>query len=224
MNIKQLFFLGALASLVTGCGSHLAAMKGKKDYNDLALDELRIEIADIKHTLHTQQMEMALLEDKLRDKDQALSSLSREVSGKKNLKAEQFFEEIASLERKLSHLEKIQEKTAGDIKQLNSHANQTTATFTQYRDKIYDLQKEVAGVTQKLDEVSKLKSTITALSKSLSAKTPSSGFITYKVKSGDSLGKIAMEHRVSIETLKKYNDLENDRIVVGKELKIPHAD
>lgn len=216
-------FLGLFLLFFTSCSNQLAALRGEKNYHDLALDELRIEVADIKHTLHTQQMEMSLLEDKIREKDQALSSLTREMSGKKSLKTEQLFEEIVSLQKKLSYVEKMQEKVAGDIKQLNNHANQTASTFSQYRDKIYEMQKELDTVSHKINDVAKLKSTLSNLSKTLNTKS-SSSVITYKVKSGDSLGKIANDHRISVEALKKYNDLDNDRIYVGKELKIPYGE
>jgi membrane-bound lytic murein transglycosylase D len=44
--------------------------------------------------------------------------------------------------------------------------------------------------------------------------------IYYKVKKGDSLGKIASKYHVSIQQLKKWNGLKSDRISKGKKLKI----
>lgn len=43
---------------------------------------------------------------------------------------------------------------------------------------------------------------------------------TYRVKSGDTLGKIAAKHKVSVNRLKTLNGLKNDRIYVGQRLKI----
>jgi LysM repeat protein len=45
--------------------------------------------------------------------------------------------------------------------------------------------------------------------------------ITYRVKAGDSLEKIARAHQVSIQSLKQANGLTTDRIIVGKNLVIP---
>lgn len=42
----------------------------------------------------------------------------------------------------------------------------------------------------------------------------------YKVKKGDSLGKIAEKYHVSVKQIKKWNNLKSDRISKGKKLKI----
>ena len=44
---------------------------------------------------------------------------------------------------------------------------------------------------------------------------------TYKVKSGDTLTKIATDHGVTVRALRTANNLTTDKIVVGQELKIP---
>jgi len=44
--------------------------------------------------------------------------------------------------------------------------------------------------------------------------------ITYKVRKGDTLGKIALKHGVSIKQIQKWNKLRNSNITVGKRLKI----
>lgn len=46
-------------------------------------------------------------------------------------------------------------------------------------------------------------------------------WIEYKIKSGDTLSKIARTHQISIGTLKKLNALGSDRIVAGRILRIP---
>ena len=43
----------------------------------------------------------------------------------------------------------------------------------------------------------------------------------YKVKSGDTLGHIAVKHGVSVKDLKAANDLKNNNLSIGKVLKVP---
>ena len=45
----------------------------------------------------------------------------------------------------------------------------------------------------------------------------------YKVQSGDTLTKIALDHHVSVRALRDANNLKTDNIKVGQVLKIPKA-
>lgn len=47
---------------------------------------------------------------------------------------------------------------------------------------------------------------------------------THKIAAGDNLWKIARKYRVSVESLKRHNRLESDRLRPGKELEIPDRD
>jgi LysM repeat protein len=77
------------------------------------------------------------------------------------------------------------------------------------------METEVLAQNRKLDALSRLKGNIETLAKVLKSDK------TYKVRSGDSLEKIAKMHQTDVATLKKLNDLANDRIVVDQELKLP---
>jgi LysM repeat protein len=43
----------------------------------------------------------------------------------------------------------------------------------------------------------------------------------YKVQKGDTLSKLALQHRVPVSTLRRLNNIPNDRIRVGQQLKMP---
>jgi LysM repeat protein len=169
-----------------GCGEQIAALQNQRNY-DAVVEELRTEIADLKHQLHATDVEMRLLEERL-DTAHASPDLSKD---------------LASLQRKISHLERSQEKAASEIQALTNHANQTSASFSQYRDRIQELD-------QRVSETNKVKQVTT------------SSNMTYKVKAGDSLEKIARQNHTSVAVLKKLNHLESDRIHVGQELIVSH--
>ena len=177
-----------------GCASQFAALQNNRQ-QDIALEELRVEVADLKHSLHASEVEMHLLDEKLEGSNQ-----SKDLS-----------ETLSSLQRKLALIERNQEKLAADIRSLTAHANQTTTSLTQYRDQIRELDR-------RFEDLKGLKNTLSSLSKSMEETKTT----TYKVKAGDSLEKIARRHNISVETLKQINHLQSDRIIVGQELALPN--
>ncbi len=176
--------------LLVGCTSSYTALRGN---HDSAINDLRMEIADLKHALHGTEVEVKLLEERME---------SEKIPAVSN--------ESAELKRKLALLEKNLDKLTGEIRSFTTFSTQTSAALAVYR-------QQIASIEGKLDEISKLRSTLSQLSKtSAPAEAPS-----YQVKPGDSLEKIARKFQISVEQLKKENNLSSDKIVVGQELAIP---
>lgn len=156
--------------------------------NDAAMDELRLEISDLKHALHTYQVDLRIAEEKIR---------RQETTSKQQPKMIGIEDKLLILEKKVAAIEKGYEK-------LSNHTNQ---------------------IETKLSEVGKLKDTLMSLSKNVKKEAPpvaiDKSYKTYKVKGGDNLEKIARMENTSIDTLKKVNHLETDKIFIGQILKIP---
>jgi len=187
MNNKVTLLL-ICTPLLWGCTSALTALRGN---NDHLFEEMKTEIADLRHSLHGTEVELKLLEEKFE---------SMETASPKN--------DVASIKHKIALLEKSVDKMSTDLKSLMSYANQTTASLSHYRDQIQE-------IDHKLSEVGKLRSTLSQLSKTSSAEN------TYRVKAGDSLEKIARKFQTTADALKKNNQLSSDKIVIGQELTIP---
>ena len=47
--------------------------------------------------------------------------------------------------------------------------------------------------------------------------------VIYTVKPGDSLYRIALENNITVDQLKKYNNLTSDMLLIGQKLRIPSA-
>lgn len=167
----------------------------------------------MKHALHTYQVELNILDEKLKTQNQSVNSLKTQS---KSPLLEQLGQKMALLEKKLSHFEAVQEKIAADLRQLNQNLTKSQDRFVQF-------EKEIAAQNSRLDEVVKLKSTLNSISKAISPKASSDDVNerTYKVKGGDSLEKIARAHHTSVSMLKKLNQIDNDRIQVDQILKLP---
>lgn len=194
----RVFIFGALACCFC---THLLA---KEDHIEVLLDEVRLELGDLKHAMHTYKVDIQILEEKLRKQEQTIAHLKNEPAVKSPPSTDH-------LERKIALLEKGQEKTE--------------VSLIHYKEKIQEFEQEIAQQGQRLDEVAKLKSTLTSISKAMGSnnKMPAPAK-TYKVKSGDSLERIARSHKTTVENLKKLNELDSDKIGIGQTLKIPHEE
>jgi LysM repeat protein len=182
-------------------------------YTNPELDEFRIELDDLKHALKTTQVDLGLLDERLKKQDNSLS----QTQGKDMSSLSLLTLQTNALEKKVASLEKILEKAANDLRALNTASTQTLS-------KVQEIEQNLLSHDKRLDEVAKLKGTLTNISKAIhertSAEMPSSTK-SYRVKAGDSLEKIARNHHTSVEVIQKINKLPSDKIVVGQELRLP---
>ena len=205
-----------LCLTLTSCSSHLAMLQRDKYDTSIAIDEMRMELSDVKHTLSNTQVEMQILEEKVRTQDVTLQKSKNQASAVSIPE-----QKLTVIEKKITQIEKMQDKLSSELKQLSSHANQTTSSLTQYQVRITELESELSSQTKMLQELSELKGTLRSITHAIKGQTSPS---TYKVKAGDSLEKISRLHNTSVETLKKANNLSSTKIVIGQEIRIPSGD
>src|SRR5258706_9810647 len=141
-----MYFLTAILLLLAlgSCTSSWTAAREDKHRTDIVLEEMRVEIADLKHALHTAETEVRLLEDRVRGQETNVSSLRTQAVPKL-----QKVGEISLIEKRVADLQKMQEKIATDLRELAAHSNQTSS-------KLKEMQQEIAVNKTRLDEVVKL--------------------------------------------------------------------
>jgi LysM repeat protein len=198
---------------LVGCGS-VSSSRSDKHQMELTLHKVRTEVEDIKHELNTYEIEHHVIEGKLIDQEQIIASLRTQVAELKSGRLDSFVQELQNLEKKLQQVTKKQDKIVADIRQLSTHANDTTTALSQYKDKIAQFEKLIQGQTVQLQEISKIKEGINKLAESEQKKT-------YTVKAGDSLEKIARDHHTTVEELKRVNKITTDLIVIDQLLNLP---
>jgi LysM repeat protein len=210
-------WLFILLLTVLSCALPLDAKPQSGFYTNPELDELRIELDDLKHSLKTAQVDIGLLDERLKKQDSSLNQVKGQTQGKDANSMNLLKAQINALERKVSELEKTLEKAANDLRTLNT-------TSVQALNKIQEVEQHLLVHEKRLDEVVKLKGTLTSISKAINQRPLSeapSSIKTYRVKAGDSLEKIARVNHISVEVIRKLNHLINDKIVVGQELRLP---
>lgn len=191
------------ASILTGCSSRLVGLNQDKYDYSIALNDLRDELADLRHSLNNTQVEIQILDEQLKNQE-----LSLKKAKNLNPSLEQG-SKTSGLEKKICSLEQQQSKTSAETKQLLSHANQTSECLGEYSKKISELEYALQN-QKKLVSYSTVKTGETKNS--------------YIVKPGDSLEKISKLYKISISSLKEANNLSQNKIIIGQELKIPSSD
>src|SRR5579862_3495498 len=106
-------------------------------YTNPELDELRIELDDVKHSLKSTQVELGLLDERLKK----APTQNKEASSFTLLTTQ-----VATLEKKVLSLEKTLEKAANDLRTLNASSTK--------------IQQDLLSHEKRLDEVVKLKGTL----------------------------------------------------------------
>ena len=213
---KKLFSLCAALLLCNSCSPLRSSPNDEKHQLELTLHEVQTNLDDLRHDINCFQTEMQILDGRIKYFENTLTALKQQDLEKQQLKIDQLSQMVQNLEKKWISLDKNQQGDEKDLRELSSHANETTAALAQFKDRIGELEQEIFSQNRRFDELSKLKGHIENLAKGIS-----SDFKLYKVKPGDSLEKIARAHKTVVEKIKKLNNLEQDLIVVGQELKIP---
>lgn len=210
--MKKAYLLLPLLFLA-GCGS-MSSSRGDKHQMELSLHKVRTEVEDIKHELNTYEIEHHVIEGKLIDQEQVIASLRQQVAELKSGRLDSFVQELQNLEKKLLQVTKKQDKIVADIRQLSSHANDTTTALSQYKDKVAQFEKSIHEQTVQLQEISKIKEGISKLAEADQEKT-------YTVKAGDSLERIARDNNTTVDDLKRINKMTTDLIVIDQLINLP---
>jgi len=202
--------------LLTGC-SLTSTPREERHKMEMSLHAIRTEMEDLKHDLNSSEIELHILEGKLIDQDDALASIKKQTLESIHTKLSQIDDKLTTFEKNLKVVQKQQDESNSDIKKLSTHASETNTALSQYRDKIDELEKCIEDYSKKISQISELKTSFEKLMKSISEPEQ----LSYVVKEGDSLEKIAKDHKISIQTLKDANHFEGDLIKVGQKIVIP---
>ncbi|HSX25523.1 MAG TPA: LysM peptidoglycan-binding domain-containing protein [Chlamydiales bacterium] len=218
--MKRIFF-GApfLALALNSCSPLRSSPLDERHQWELTIHEVQTNLDDLRHDINCFKTEIQILDGRIKYYENALASFKQQDLEKHQVKIDQLLQQMHALEKKWSFLEKSQQGETQELQQLLSHANETTAALSQFKDRIQELEQEILTQNRRFDDVAKLKGNIETLAKGL--RGTEEGFKIYKVRPGDSLEKIARAHKTAVERIKKLNQLDQDLIVVGQELKIP---
>ncbi|MBS3905227.1 MAG: LysM peptidoglycan-binding domain-containing protein [Simkania sp.] len=202
-----------------GCINHVANVsEGVRNERDLALEEFHIELGDLRHAAQAQKVEIQLLQERIRDQE-----MIAENANKHRNRSDSLTGQLVALEKKITLLERQQDRILNDLKLLNTHYEQTGNNLHNLQNRFSALQTQIEHHASRLHDIQQLKTTLTHVSRVISEQSsPTKESKRYRVKAGDNLEKIAKQNNLSVHQLKKINQLNDDRIFSGQELLIDH--
>ena len=189
--VKSLFVL-----ILVGGSLH-----GAPTQESQAVQELRLALEQMGRRLHSQSVEVSLFQERALALENLFSSVKQEIRNSSSDKA---------LERRTAILEKAHETLIMDFKTLKNHINETNTSIAQCQAQISKIDKQISS------DIVSLKASMQSMLALLQGEAHS-----YTVQSGDSLGKIALDHKTDIKTLKKLNHFPSDTIFVGQKIILP---
>lgn len=192
-----------------------------------ALKELRDTFVSVRHQVRNQEDELRIFDERLKNYESIIDGLRDHIQEATQASKEMMKGSSASMEAKLGALELTSKNLVNDLKQFKTFSTESATAFSQTKQKIADLERAVEMQNQNIEH---LQSAIKALLDALQIKetvpaaksaTVAGSAKTYKVKSGDSLEKIAKANGTTIKALRETNLLANDKIREGQTLKLP---
>ncbi len=167
------------------------------------IDDLQTEVAN--HTT-----EIRIIEEKMKNQLIILESIRDQLQDTTQSQKDMVKNSSVTLENRILALESSMKSMSADLRQMQTHANETANALKQYKQKI-------AEQGDNIDTIQKtLKTLLEAMQVTATASTK-----TYTVQSGDSLGAIAKRNKTTVKEILNLNNLPNEKIFVGQTLKIP---
>lgn len=211
-----------------------------QDPNATVIKEMYHSIEDMRHEISNHEAEIRMFDEKLTNLDSIIDSVRDQLSDSGKFYKEQLKNNFAEMDSKIASLDATSKGLVGDMRLLKTHSNETVVILNQYKQKIGEIEKIIDLQNQDIEH---LQAAMRSLMEAMQGSSPnaaknsfpssktslpkiettdfSNADRTYKVKSGDSLEKIARSHQTTIQAIKEANGLTTDRIVVGKTLIIP---
>lgn len=234
MNVKhkKLPFWGGVALLsifiILSQNPLSAATRYRSSDEGIALNETRDSVDFLKHEHDNLEAELKMLSERIDNQEATISSLRQQILDANQANKDLLKNSTSNLTNKVTALEVGERLMISDIKLLKTHGNETADVLKLFKQKLSDLENITTQHSQNMDNFQiALKAMAEAidehgkLTSEQESRSNSGGAEIYKVRHGDSLGKIAKDHRTTVKVLKELNNLTSDKISEGQLLQLP---
>jgi LysM repeat protein len=216
-------FISTVAAMSFAATAYSAPQKVYGQETSIAIREMRASIDEMRHEMNNHESEIRTFEEKLSNQEVIIEALREQNVSMTKTNQELTKGNLANLEMKIGSLDTASKGLVSDLRQLKTHANDSSSTLSSFQQKIATIEKVLEIQTQNLENLqAAMRSLMTVLEvKNDIGTSDELKTKNYRVQAGDSLEKIAKANKTTIKAIKEFNDLNSDRIIVGQNIKIP---
>jgi hypothetical protein len=202
-----------LFALFASCSNLVVSQRSDKQQMEFSVQKLKNEIEDLKHEMKAHQIEVGILEGRILNHEEDLSYLqARDHPGKIGGRS---LDNATLTEKKILEIERTMEHLIKRFDRIDIESKEIAKAVGLYKQKFQEVEKFFQSQNESVQELGRIKKSIKEI------KEESSEVTFYRVKAGDSIEKIARQFGTTPEQIKKINQLHNDLILVGQEIRVP---
>ena len=158
MKKVLLFFI---PFFLTGCGATMMGnSKNSQHQAEMALHKARTDVEELRCDLNSVQAQVLILENKLGNQELALTSFKQELMGAQQSKLDELTQAVTQLEKHYKQMHKQQKDVLSDLQGLAAGSGDMQAALSQYKEKMTEVEHNIAAQSKKIEEISKLKKTV----------------------------------------------------------------
>lgn len=228
--------LACSVTLLAGgcCGYKSCSMaSSQQTYQEADSASVASRCDDVSYEINNCSAEVSRLTQKTQHLEDSLDEVRSIVCNQESS------DQSAVLQDRLNKLDASLQAMTADLRQLKDHSNENAKVLGEYRKALMDFEKDAAAQNNRVAGLEEAMRSLTdcvqqgggrrvsaasagnevAMADGAAASGKASA---YRVKPGDTLGKIAKEHKTTIQAIKLANGLkEEDRILVGQQIVLP---
>ncbi len=205
--------LTPLLALLVSCSNLVVSQRSDKQQMEFSVQKLKNEIEDLKQEMKAHQIEVGILEGRIMNHEEDLGYLQAQDLPGKN--GGRFLDSSTLMEKKILEIERTLELILKRFDRLEIESREIAKSYGVYKQRFQDYEKFLQSQNESVQELTKSKRSLKEKNEELLETS------VYRVRAGDSIEKIARQFSTTPEQLKKINQLHNDIILVGQEIRVP---
>jgi peptidoglycan DL-endopeptidase CwlS len=172
----------------------------------------------LSHRIQVCEAEMEMLKNSISSQEQSREALEKEVSGLLKAARDSVTESRDRSSQQSKSIDATVEKLSSDLKQLKNHSNDLSLTVNELSKTLQGMKESVQQQGQAVRELEQAMRSITLAMGGKGGGSTNGKTVSYIVKSGDSLEKIARTHGMTLNEIRELNSLKSLTIRPGQEL------